>query len=85
MKTMAFRRSALAWALGLALLGGPIGGSVAFAQGDTPPTAPQTTQADENNEFPWGLLGLLGLGGLAGLRRQDTPRRIETVDASRRA
>ncbi len=47
--------------------------SQALAQ--TPPAGPaptaQTSQARNNNDFPWGLLGLLGLGGLAGLRRRD--------------
>lgn len=30
--------------------------------------------AEEDDEFPWGLLGLLGLAGLAGLKRRDDHR-----------
>ncbi len=30
-----------------------------------------TTDNDDDDGFPWGLLGLLGLAGLAGLRRRD--------------
>jgi MYXO-CTERM domain-containing protein len=30
-----------------------------------------TTEPEEDNDFPWGLLGLLGLAGLLGLRRGD--------------
>jgi hypothetical protein len=34
-------------------------------------------EADEDEDFPWGLLGLLGLGGLAGLLRR--PKQEERV------
>ena len=76
-----------AWALVLALVGVQATGSVAFAQEGTV-TADATTQTaqpeNDDDGFPWGLLGLLGLGGLAGLNRRDnTPQRVETVDASR--
>ena len=30
-----------------------------------------TTQRDEDDGFPWGLLGLLGLAGLMGLKKDD--------------
>lgn len=30
-----------------------------------------TAPAEEDDEFPWGLLGLLGLAGLLGLKRRD--------------
>lgn len=57
----------------------------AFAQTDDTGTGTTTTDtgdaetgeqntledAEETNDFPWGLLGLLGLAGLAGLRRND--------------
>jgi hypothetical protein len=33
-----------------------------------------TTQPQEEDEFPWGLLGLLGLAGLLGLKRRDDRR-----------
>jgi hypothetical protein len=42
-------------------------------------TAAPVAPADDNHEFPWGLLGLLGLAGLAGLKRRDDHR----VDARR--
>ena len=57
-----------------------------YAQDENQPVeSAQTTQQDNTNDFPWGLLGLLGLGGLAGLMRRDAPQRMETIDASRRA
>ncbi len=37
-------------------------------------------RADDDNDFPWGLLGLLGLAGLLGLKRND---RDIHVDARR--
>jgi len=44
------------------------------------PTAQQTNQSRNDNDFPWGLLGLLGLAGLAGLKRRDQEvRRDEPV------
>jgi MYXO-CTERM domain-containing protein len=70
----------------LAALAVPTAGSIVVAQEQSPPaqtTATDTTQNDDT-DFPWGLLGLLGLGGLAGLTRRDPPRRVETVDTSRR-
>ncbi len=85
MKLANLRRTALAGTLLMAVVLGT--GSVAYAQDATAePQTAQTQPAHENNDdgFPWGLLGLLGLGGLAGLRRNDNPRRVETVDASRR-
>ncbi len=85
MKTWSFQRKALASALLLMAMSFSTIGTVAFAQEGTAVPEPQTTQPVDNNrnDFPWGLLGLLGLGGLAGLRRQHTPTRVETVDASR--
>lgn len=57
--------------------------TVAFAQEgtavpDDTQSAPvvQTTQEDDDNDFPWGLLGLAGLAGLAGLRRREEPTRV---------
>lgn len=87
MKTNVFGRRLLAAAALLAILGSPTLGRMAFAQEGTTEPVPQTqpVETNENNEFPWGLLGLLGLGGLAGLRRREEPRRVETIDASRRA
>jgi hypothetical protein len=82
-----FHRKALVGALLLIVLSLSTVGSVAFAQDGTAVAEPQTTTTqpvDNNNDFPWGLLGLLGLAGLAGLRRQPTPQRVETIDASRR-
>jgi MYXO-CTERM domain-containing protein len=35
------------------------------------PMMTNTTEPEEDNDFPWGLLGLLGLAGLLGLRRGD--------------
>jgi MYXO-CTERM domain-containing protein len=87
LKGMTFRRSVLLCACSLALLASPTVGSVAFAQEGTvqPEAAPVVQPAQtEENDFPWGVLGLLGLSGLAGLRRREEPRRLETVDASRR-
>ena len=80
------RRLLVAAAL-LAILGSPALGRMAVAQEGTVQPVPQTqvVETDEQNDVPWGLLGLLGLGGLAGLRRREEPRRVETIDASRRA
>ena len=41
-----------------------------------------TTDAEHDDDFPWGLLGLLGLAGLLGLKRRDDARDIN-VDARR--
>ena len=72
---------ALLLALGLSTVGTTI-----YAQDDNPPAeATQTTQQDNRNDFPWGLLGLLGLGGLAGLTRRERAEPLKTIDASRRA
>jgi MYXO-CTERM domain-containing protein len=38
------------------------------------------TRAQDDDDFPWGLLGLLGLAGLAGLKRRE---RDIHVDARR--
>ncbi len=89
MTTKRVRRSVAAWALLLALVGAQATGSTVFAQEGETVTAEggqtQTTQQDQGDGFPWGLLGLLGLGGLAGLNRRDnSTRTVETVDASRR-
>ncbi len=80
-------RRVLVTAALLTILGSPALGRMAFAQDPTPEPVTQTqpVETDDGNDFPWGLLGLLGLGGLAGLRRQEQPRRVETLDASRRA
>lgn len=93
MKNLTVWSSAIVLALLLAVassafLGGHSIAPVAFAQDGTAvptvgaQTAPvQTTQpAEDNNDFPWGLLGLLGLAGLAGMRRQPEPVRRETAD-----
>lgn len=49
--------------------------AVAFAQADAVDPATTTAVPAENeDEFPWGLLGLLGLAGLAGLKRRDDHR-----------
>ena len=39
-----------------------------------------TERADDDDDFPWGLLGLLGLAGLLGLKRKE---RDIHVDARR--
>lgn len=84
MKAKDVRRLGIGGAL-LAALAGPLVGSVVMAQDGSPSTETTTTTTQtDDNDFPWGLLGLLGLGGLAGLTRREAPRRVETVDASRR-
>jgi MYXO-CTERM domain-containing protein len=47
--------------------------SIAFAQDNAREDADvgYTTRAEDDNDFPWGLLGLLGLAGLLGLKRRD--------------
>lgn len=65
------RKTILASAAALTLLGSP-----AFAQGTTTTSDPAmgtttTMQDDGDNDFPWGLLGLLGLAGLLGRKRND--------------
>ncbi len=85
MRTNVFGRRVLVTAALLMILGSPILGRLAFAQDQTPEPVTQTQPVETDDpDFPWGLLGLLGLGGLAGLRRHDEPRRVETIDASRR-
>lgn len=85
MKSIFFGRRVLGTAALLMVLGSPAFGRMAFAQEGTAEPVPQTqvVQANDDNDFPWGLLGLLGLGGLAGLRRREEPRQVETIDASR--
>ena len=81
---------ALLLAVGSGFSGAPLS-TVAFAQEGTavpstnaePVPATQTTQQDDNDGFPWGLLGLLGLGGLAGLRRQEPTRVVENASGAR--
>ena len=34
--------------------------------------------AEDEDEFPWGLLGLLGLAGLLGLKRREDPVRVDS-------
>ena len=82
MMTKTIRRLGIAGAL-LAAFMIPSAGTIAFAQDGSPATTTaNTTQQDDGNDFPWGLLGLLGLGGLAGLRRREQP---VAIDASRAA
>lgn len=37
----------------------------------TDPMTMNTTEQEDDDDFPWGLLGLLGLAGLLGLKRRD--------------
>ena len=48
----------------------------AFAQAGVDTTAMDATAApaEQEDEFPWGLLGLLGLAGLLGAKRRDDHR-----------
>ena len=48
--------------------------SPALAQSADPATDPAMTEpapAEDDDDFPWGLLGLLGLAGLMGRKRRD--------------
>ncbi|HEX9933210.1 MAG TPA: WGxxGxxG family protein [Allosphingosinicella sp.] len=58
--------------------------AAAFAQDNAGATTGDeggyTTRAEDDNDFPWGLLGLLGLAGLLGLKKRD---RDIHVDARR--
>jgi hypothetical protein len=72
MKLNSPKTKALLAAAGLMMLSGP-----AFAQdleantvtvGDT---GDATTEREDDNDFPWGLLGLLGLAGLLGRKKRD--------------
>ncbi|MDB5696318.1 MAG: hypothetical protein JWN21_1861 [Sphingomonas bacterium] len=73
--------------LGAAVLAS-ISPSIASAQTvDNTSTAYTTTEREDDDRFPWGLLGLLGLAGLIPRKRNvhvDVDRTTHTTPTDRR-
>lgn len=68
----------------LALAAALLTAAPAFAQTEADNAAADTayasTEREDDDDFPWGLLGLLGLAGLLGMKRNE---RDIHVDARR--
>ena len=74
---LAAKTLALAFAVTLA--------TPAVAQSVDPAADPAMTTsapAEDDDDFPWGLLGLLGLAGLLGLKRRDDDDNIRRTSGT---
>jgi hypothetical protein len=72
---MTIRKAALAFTATIAIATT----GVASAQTtDTGVTEVETTEREDDDDFPWGLLGLLGLAGLLGRKKHDRDVHVNT-------